>query len=126
MILVGNQNLKNRLEITCELKATLVSLKGAVPIRGQFSVSEGKKTRTITIIGSQARLDLDLVSQVLTIHDNHGNNTFHENLVIEKDSLYRAQIKHSMGTNVLDAFCESNLNRSILISGLNELLCRKP
>lgn len=110
--------------IACDLKASLVSLKGDLPIRAQFSISEENKTRTITIIGSQARLELDLVSQVLAIQDHHGNIIFHEDLIIEKDLLFRAQIKHLMGTSELDTFCESNLDRSILISGLNELLCR--
>lgn len=110
--------------VACELKANLVSLKGVLSIRGQFSISEERKTRTITIIGSRARLELDLVSQVLAIQDHHGNILFHEELVIEKDLLFRAQIKHLLGTSELDTFCVSNLDRSILLSGLNELLCR--
>lgn len=110
--------------IACDLSTTLISHKGALPIRGQFSISEKDTSRTITINGSQARLELDLVSQVLVVDDYHGNNIFHENLVIDKDSLFRAQIEHLIDANRMDTFCESNLDRSILISELNELLCK--
>jgi predicted dehydrogenase len=110
--------------IACELSATLISDKGALPIKSQFSISEKNTSRTLTINGSQARLKLDLVSQILVVDDYHGNNIFQENLVIDKDSLFRAQIEHLMDTKDLDTFCESNLDRSILISELNELLCK--
>lgn len=112
--------------IACELSATLISHKGSLPLRGEFSISEKNKSRKITIHGSQARLELDLVSQVLTIHDYDGHSIFHENLVIDKDSLFRAQIEHLMDTSDFDTFCESNLDRSILMSELNELLCKTP
>ena len=110
--------------IACDLSATLVSKKGGIPITGQFSISEKNRSRIITISGSRATLELDLVSQVLAVHDCYGNSLFHENLVIDKDLLFRNQIKHLLNTNELDTFCESSLDRSILISELNELLHR--
>ncbi len=110
--------------IACELSTTLISNERALPIRGLFSVSEKNTSRTLTINGSQGRLELDLVSQELTIDDYHGNYSFHQNIVIDKDSLFRAQIEYLMGKNKLDTYCESNLDRSILMSELNELLCK--
>lgn len=118
--------LRNSVEaiIECDLSVKLCSSKGLIPTRASFSISDKSKKRTLTINGSKARLELNLVSQMITVSNYHGEIIDIKNLVIDKDLLFLDQDKYLLGINEFNSFCENNLNRSMLIAEMNESLCK--
>jgi predicted dehydrogenase len=110
--------------IECDLSVNLFSSKGSIPTRASFSISDKSKRRTLTINGSKAKLELNLVSQTITVGNYHGEIIHNKNLVIDKDLLFRDQAKYLLGINEFNSFCENNLNRSMLIAEMNESLCK--
>jgi hypothetical protein len=95
-----------------------------IPTRASFSISDKSKKRTLTINGSKAKLELNLVSQIITVSGYHGEIIHNKNLVIDKDLLFLNQAKYLLGINDFNSFCENNLNRSMLIAEMNESLCK--
>jgi predicted dehydrogenase len=110
--------------IECDLSVKLISSKGLIPTKASFSISDKSQKRTLTINGSKAKLELNLVSQMIRVSSYHGEIIHNKNLVIDKDLLFLDQAKYLLGINDFNSFCENNLNRSMLIAEMNELLCK--
>ena len=110
--------------IECDLRVKLFCSKGSIPTKASFSISDKSKKRILTINGSKAQLELNLVSQTITVRSYHGEIIHNKNLVVDKDSLFRDQAKYLLGINEFNSFCKNNLNRSMLIAEMNEALCK--
>jgi len=108
--------------VECEVSFFLHNEAKSIPIEGFFSCSRDLKSRVITIIGSKGVLDFDLNTQLLTIKNTGDEVIFERQYSISKDQLFSDQIKYLIGIYGLNDFCSENLERSMLISRMNEQL----
>jgi len=110
--------------IECDLSVKLLCSKGSIPTNASFSISDKSKKRSLTINGSKAKLELNQVTQTITVLSYNGEIIHKKNLVVDKDSLFRDQVNYLLSINDFNSFCENNLNRSMLIAEMNESLCK--
>jgi len=110
--------------IECDLNVNLLCSKGSIPTKASFSISDKSKKRSLTINGSKANLELNLVTQTITLRNHNREIVHNKNLVVDKDSLFRDQVNYLLSINDFNYFCENNLNRSMLIAEMNESLCK--
>ena len=111
--------------VECELTAEIINDKGVIFLESYFSVMAGPKIRNSIIVGDLGSIEWNSITGEFFVRNSNRTVIFSQALTFEKYRMYCQQIDFLLGLDTLNQVCLDNLNRSIAISSMNDLLCKK-
>ena len=110
--------------IECALTAEIIKDEKAIVLESFFSLMEGPRVRSYLILGALGSIECNLITGEFLVLDSNRTVIFSQILSFEKDHMFRQEIDFLLSIKEIDNICLNNLNRSITIAKMNDILCK--
>jgi len=110
--------------IECALTAEIVKDGKAIVLESFFSLMEGPRIRSSLILGALGSIEWNLITGEFLVLDSNRTVIFSQVLSFEKDHMFGQEIEFLLGIKEIDDICLNNLNRSVIIANMNDVLCK--
>jgi len=112
---------QNKILSACLFQSCMQTQYGSFTMTNELSLLPGEMQRNGLIQGTDGRIFWDFISGTFTLADNLGQILIQESIAIDKDELFRFQIRHIMEIESPNEYCISNLERSVFITQMSQL-----